>query len=191
MGRYASYGIVTSFRISLSRLDRAIQYHFFNKSLKDFDLNAVVSQFPLDLYDVNQSEDYLTFNLKDTIKSSDIAKLMRDFFRIYPHKFKDTEDLCEKLSGMTIEEMNDFARQNQEEHFHSFILYGYLYSMRIEVGGQVFYTATDVQGFTICCSYDKIVAEDDTEPFGFITELLRYRLRENPLAKTLLSFLSQ
>lgn len=191
MGRYASYGIVTTFRISLSRLDKAIRSRFPNKSLKDCDLGTVISQFPLDLYDVRLSDDYLTFDLKDTIKATDIVNLMRDFFRIYPHKFEDTEELCERLAGMTIEEMKDFARQKEEEHFNFFVLYGYLYRMKVEVDGYFFYIATDVCGFKIVCSYDKIVAEDDTEPFGFITELLRYRLLENPLSKTLLSFLSQ
>lgn len=191
MGRYASYGIIDSFRISLGSLNRAIRNKIWGKSLNDCDMETILSQFPIDIYDVEQTKDYLSFKLKDSVTPKEIAGLMSEFWEIYPSKFEGSVSLLENLSSMTMDELRSFAKQNREENFHEFTLYGNWYGMKLEVDGVILYPDTDVEGFLICSSYDKMIVEDDIEPFNFLTDLLRHRLSHNPLSGTLLSFLSR
>lgn len=191
MGRYASYGIIDTFRISLDSLDREIHRNIWGKSLKDFGLEEILSQLPLNIYDVEESEGSISFRLKDTITSKEIVGVMDDFFKIFPYKIKGIELILEKLSSMTMEELRSFARRREEENFQDFSLYGEWYSRPVKIDHHILYPNTDVKGFMIYSSCSKMVVEDDIEPFNFLTELLRYRLKENPLADTLISFLSQ
>lgn len=191
MGRYASYGIIDTFSISLDSLDECIRRSIWGKSLKDFDIDTVISQFPTDIYDVEQNDDYLSFSLKKTVTSKDIISVMAEFFEIFPRKFENTENLFKQLSPMTMDQLRMFARQKVEENFQVFSLYGRWYGMKVELGDKILYPGTDVEGFMIHSSYSKMIVEDDISPFDFLTELIRYRLQANPLSGTLLSFLSE
>lgn len=191
MGRYASYGIIDSFRISLSSLNSRIRDKVWGKSLKDYEMSEIISQFPTDVYDVEISEDRLSFNLKDSITSKDIVSVMEDFFKIFPERIEGKDILFKKLSSMTMNELRTLASQKEEMYFQNFRLYGIWYGMRVEVGNHIFYPETDVEGFLIYLSDSKMAVEDDISPFDFLTELIRYRLKENRLSNTLLSFLSQ
>lgn len=163
----------------------------WGKSLKDYDMDIIISQFPTNLYEIKQSDDFMSFRLKDSISSKEIVSVMSDFFRIFPRQIKDGDLLLGKLEAMTMDELRKFAKLRSEENFQHFSLYGMWYGMKIEIDGHYLYPDTDIEGFLICQSYGKMIVEDDIAPFNFLTDLLRYRLHENPLANTLISFLSQ
>lgn len=66
----------------------------------------------------------------------------------------------------------------------------YLYYTPVPIGDKKVYARTMVKGILINYDYSKTDTEDDTEPYRFLTSLLRYRLKDNPLSPTLLAYLS-
>ncbi len=194
MGRYSSYGIATLYAIPLADLDSVIKRHLYGKSIEDFNPDDLRALYPENIYDIHKTEDYVFILLKDCYNGSDIFSLLKDFAAITPHKRQLSPEILEGI-GKAIHDkpMNDvmkLAESQEYEGFQTLDLPEYLYWTPIPVGDKQVYSRTMVRGIMIGYSYDKTETEDDTEPYTFLTRLLRYRLKENPLAPTLLAFLS-
>ncbi|MDE7345562.1 MAG: hypothetical protein K2N48_02340 [Muribaculaceae bacterium] len=194
MGRYSCYGIATLIAISLKDLDNTIKKSLWGKTINDFRLKDLYSSYPEDIYEIYQTDTAIIILIKDCFNGTDIYSLLKDFSTISPDKRQLTPEIVEEIGEIIkdkpIKEVMALAERKEYEGFQTFDLPGYLYWTQIPIEDKVIYTRATVKGIMIGCNYAKIVTEDDTEPYQFLTTLLRYRLKANPLSSTLLAFLS-
>ncbi len=194
MGRYTSYGIATSYIIPLKDLENSIKNDLWGKSIDDFHYEDLYSLFPEDVYEIHQLEKYVIVLLKDCYNGTEIYSLLKDFSTITPYKrqlsAKVVEEIGQLIKDKPFKYVMELAEKGEYEAFQAIDIPYYLYWTRIPIGDKCVYSRTMVKGILIGYSYDKTITEDDTEPYAFLTSLLRYRLKENPLAPTLLAYLS-
>ena len=194
MGRYSSYGIATCYAIPLKDLENIIKRHLWGKSIADFNPEDLRKFYPEEVYEIIKTNTYVVILLKDCYNGTDIYSLLKDFSTITPHKRQLTPEIVEEIGNLIkdkpILDVMELAKKGEYEGFQTLDLPEYLYWTLIPVGDKQIYSHTMVKGILIGYSYDKTDTEDDTEPYTFLTKLLRYRLKENPLAPTLLAFLS-
>ncbi len=194
MGRYSSYGIATFYALPLDDLCSSLKYRVKKESIADFCINALRTLYPEDIYEISQTDTHLVISLRNDVDGSDIYRLLKDFAAIIPNKNQLTPGIVEEIGGLIkdkpLKEVMELAERKEYEGFQAFKLPEYLYWSPVPVGDRMVYSATMVRGIMIGYSYSKIITEDDTEPFQFLTMLLRYRLKENPLSPALLAYLS-
>ncbi len=194
MGRYSSYGIATFYAIPLADLESVIKRHLYGKSIEDFNPEDLRSLYPANVYDILKTETSVVILLKDCYNGSDIFSLVKDFATITPHKRQLSPEIVEGIGQVIndkpMKDVMELAKSQKYEGFQILDLPEYLYWTPVPVGDKQVYSRTRVWGILIGYSYDKTETEDDTEPYTFLTKLLRYRLKDNPLAPTLLAFLS-
>lgn len=194
MGRYASYGIATEYVIPINALDQEIRRTFYGKSIEDLNLEDLRALYPEEVYDIVKTDEYILVSLKECYDGTDIWSLLKDFSAITPHKRQLSPEVVEKIGRLIkdkpLEEVMELAERKEYEGFQLLDLPSYLYWTPIPVGDKEVYSRTKVEGITIGYSYAKTSTEDDTEPYAFLSKLLRYRLKDNPLSPTLLAFLS-
>lgn len=133
-------------------------------------------------------------SLKDKFNGSDIYSLLKDFSLIAPNKDLLTPEIADEIGAVIkdrpLEEVMDLAEEGQFYGFQKMDLPYYLYYTPVPIGDKKVYARTMVKGILINYDYSKTDTEDDTEPYRFLTSLLRYRLKDNPLSPTLLAYLS-
>ena len=194
MGRYSSYGIATVYALPINELCGSLNYRVKEESIADFCINSLRTLYPEDIYEISQTDTHLVISLKDNINGSDIYRLLKDFASITPNKNQLTPEIVEEIGDIIkdkpLKEVMELAEKKEYDGFQPLKLPEYLYWSPIPVDDRVVYTPTMVKGIMIGYSYNKIITEDDTEPFQFLTMLLRYRLKENPLSPALLAYLS-
>ena len=194
MGRYSSYGIATLYAIPLRDLSNEIKRVLWGKSIEDFNPEDLRTLYPEDVYDIQTNEEEILISLKDKYNGSDIFSLIKDFATVSPNKNQLSSDILEAIHELirdkTIKQVVELAEKKMYEGFQELDLPYYLYWTPIPVGNKVVYTRTMVKGIMIGFHYAKVDTEDATEPYSFLTSLLRYRLRNNPLSPTLLAYLS-
>ena len=194
MGRYTSYGIATHYAIPLQEMESAIKRRVTGKTIADFNVEDLYKIYPKEVYDIEQTEDCITIQLKECYTGTDILSLLKDFASITPYKDQlkpeDIMEIGEKIDGKAIKDVLDLAEQKKYYGFQDLHLPYYLYWTMVPIGDKWVYTNTTVKGIVIGYDYSKTETEDDTEPYQFLTELLRYRLKENPISNTLLAYLS-
>lgn len=194
MGRYSSYGIATSYVIPYEDLVKAINKKPLLKSGSDFDLQMLRTQYPEEVYDITRNADCIVISLKERYNGTDIYSLLKDFSAITPYPSQLSLDELQEIGAIIkdqpISVVLELADRNRHEGFQKFSLPYYLYRTPVQIEDVTIYPRAEVNGILIGISYTKMVVEDDTEPFRFLTTLLRYRLQSNPLAPTLLAFLS-
>lgn len=194
MGRYASYGIATCYAIPLKELDRAIRRRLYGKSIEDFNPEELRALYPENIYDIHKTDSYVIILMRECYTGNAIFSLLKDFSSITPYTHQLSPEIIEeiglKLKDRSREEVMKLAESREYEGFQPMDIPEYLYWTQIPIGDQVVYSRTMVRGILIGFSYDKTETEDATEPYAFLTELLRYRLKENPLSPALLAYLS-
>ena len=194
MGRYSSYGIATLYVIPIQDMEAAIKRKVAGKTIADFKVEDLYTVYPKEVYDIEQTEDCVRIELKECYTGTDIMSLLKDFATITPYKNqlrpKDIEEIGEKIEGKAIKDVLALAQKREYYGFQDLDLPYYLYWTMVPIGDKWVYTRTMVKGIMIGCDYSKTDTEDDTEPYRFLTDLLRYRLKENPLSATLLAYLS-
>ena len=194
MGRYSSYGIATLYAIPLRDLSNEIKRVLWGKSIEDFNPEDLRTLYPEDVYDIQTNEEEILISLKDKYNGSYIFSLIKDFATVSPNKNQLSSDILEAIHELirdkTIKQVVELAEKKMYEGFQELDLPYYLYWTPIPVGNKVVYTRTMVKGIMIGFHYAKVDTEDATEPYSFLTSLLRYRLRNNPLSPTLLAYLS-
>ena len=113
---------------------------------------------------------------------------------IAPNKDLLTPEIADEIGAVIkdrpLDEVMDLAEKGKFYGFQKMNLPYYLYYTPVPIGDKKVCTRTMVQGLLINYDYSKTDTEDDTEPYRFLTSLLRYRLKENPLSPTLLAYLS-
>lgn len=194
MGRYSSYGIATLYAIPLKDLEDTIKRRIYGKSIADFNIQDLRAIYPEEVYDIDKTEKTIMISLKDKFNGSDIYSLLKDFSMIAPNKCQLTPEIADEVGVLikdkTLEEVMELAKKREYDCFQTIDLPYYLYYTPVPIGDKRVYARTMVEGILINYSYSKTDTEDDTEPYCFLTSLLRYRLKENPLSPTLLAYLS-
>lgn len=191
MGQYSSYGIVHSFSISKESLNQRIRNKFFTKSLDNFGIDVITNQMP-DIYDVFLDDENINFKLKESFGPNDLANLIEDFFKILPYKpYDEINELTDLIRKSDPESIYNLAKSRTFYNFVDFRLYGIWYGMRIMIDGENFYPNTDVSGFMLYQSESKTVTENPLTTYDFMSDLLRYKLNPNPMAESMICFLSQ
>ena len=194
MGRYSSYGIATIFVIPLDDLDDAIKSSLYGKTIADLNIQDLSATFPKEVYDIDKTEKAIVITLKERFNGNDIYSLLKDFSMISPNKGQLSPEVADEIGNVIkdkpLEEVMKLAEKGNFECFQTFKLPYYLYYTPIQISDKRIYVRTMVHGILIAYSYSKTITEDDTVPYDFLTSLLRYRLKENPLSPTLLAYLS-
>ena len=136
----------------------------------------------------------IMIQLKDKFNGSDIYSLLKDFSMISPHKNQlypeIADEIGKEIKDKSLDEVMQLAKEGKYECFQTIDLPYYLYYTPVPIGAKRVYARTMVKGILMAYSYSKTDTEDDSEPYEFLTSLLRYRLKENPLSPTLLAYLS-
>ena len=194
MGRYSSYGIATLYAIPLEDLDNTIKRRIYGKSIADLNIQDLRAIYPEEVYDIDITEKTIVISLKDKFNGSDIYSLLKDFSLIAPNKDLLTPEIADEIGAVIkdrpLDEVMDLAEKGKFYGFQEMDLPYYLYYTPVPIGDKKVYARTMVKGVLINYDYSKTDTEDDTEPYRFLTSLLRYRLKENPLSPTLLAYLS-
>ncbi len=194
MGRYTGYGIVTSFYISRESLDESIRRKMYNKKLSDYeaDLPELLKKQMPEIYDLTIDDNWYEFRLKDYITMKDIVGIASEFFKIFPREISgETPEILESFKEMSVEKAMEEVKDGAGGfNFHYFCLPYYLYAMPVTIEGKELYPDTNVSGFELYTSDFNTSTENDLEPYDFLTQLIRYRLKEHPLADSLLAYLT-
>ena len=194
MGRYSSYGIATLYGIPLNKLEERIRREAYGKTLDDLNLDGLRIYYPENIYDIRKTESAIYISLKESFTGNEISSLLKDFAEIAPNKDllspEEADKIGEVIKDKPLDEVMELAERGKFYGFQTISLPYYLYYTPVIIGDKKVYTPTMVKGFLINYDYSKTDTEDDTQPYRFLTELLRYRLKENPLAPTLLAYLS-
>lgn len=194
MGRYSSYGIATLYGIPLNELEERIRREAYGKTLDDLNLDGLRTYYPENIYDIRKTESAIYISLKESFTGNEISSLLKDFAEIAPNQDllspEEADKIGEVIKDKPLDEVMELAERGKFYGFQTISLPYYLYDTPVIIGDKKVYTPTMVDGFLINYDYSKTNTEDDTQPYRFLTELLRYRLKENPLAPTLLAYLS-
>lgn len=194
MGRYTSYGIATLYAIPLKDLEETIKRRIWNKSIADFNPEDLRVYYPEEVYDIEMTETAIMIQLKDKFNGCDIYSLLKDFSIISPYKDQlypeIADEIGKEIKDKSLDEVMQLAKEGEYECFQTIELPYYLYYTPVPIGDKRVYARTMVMGILMAYSYSKTNTEDDTEPYEFLTSLLRYRLKDNPLSPSLLAYLS-
>lgn len=194
MGRYTSYGIATLYVIPLKDMEATIRRRLTGKTIADFNVEDLYTIYPKGVYDIVQTEDSVRIELKECYTGTDIMSLLKDFATITPYKNQlkpeSIEEIGQKIEGRSMKDVLALAQKQEYYGFQDLDLPYYLYWTKVPIGDNWVYAKTMVKGIMIGYGYSKTDTEDDTDPYRFLTGLLRYRLKENPLSATLLAYLS-
>lgn len=192
MGQYTTYGIIDSFDISKKSLDRDIKNKIWGKTLDDYGSDIVINQMPTHIYDVSEDDNFIRFKLKDPINMNDLANLVESFFEILPYSSPDdVNEIVSFIRKSDYETVKSISKSREYYNFVDFHLYGVWHRVSVKIDGQEFCPQTDVDGIMLFQSCDKTTTEDPISTYDFFTELLRYRLKSNPLSDSMICYLSQ
>lgn len=198
MGRYVSFGIVRTYCFFKKSIrDYVNDWFNLRLNLKEDDVkNALVEQMFPDIYDFTETDYGYEFTLKSDLSENDIVELLSHFWDVAHIPESEREEICETISGMSLNDALDLAEEKKFYKYQEFHLYGRFYGgspfvYPLTVNGKQIYIAAEVFGVMIGQSDSKTISESDIRPYDFFTELLRYRLRPCKLADSALVFLSQ
>ena len=155
----------------------------------------IINQLFPDIYDYKENDKYISFTLSDSVKSSDLIQCIKTYHSLVgigEDRAKKLEELCQQLEGKTIYEAYEYSDKNPSYLFQSEKLgynHGY-YAYPLVVNGERFFCCVYTSIIMIDSSSAKTVTEDDLLSYDFFTDLLRYRMRPNRLADSMIVFLS-
>ena len=195
MGHYISTGIVFQYRFSKKEVEQQYERSFWkNKPFSDLK-QAIIDQLFPDIYDYEEDDDYLYVFLSDSVKVVDIVTTMKAYYSLVgigKEKSKEMNRVIERLKGKKLNEVYQIAQERT-----SFLLYDtelgysfsyYAYPLLLE-GKKCFYSV-HASILTIDSSSSKTMTEDVLLSYDFFTDLLRYRMRPDKLADSMIIFLS-
>ena len=186
MGRYICTGII-------------YQYGFAKSSFRRIDSQDVKQQlisqlFPV-IYDFWEDESYFYFVLSSKVSVSDIVSLMKTYFSLRWQGKEEREELArvlQLLNGKTMTEAYGLAKEKQSYLFQSDELgYSYAYyAIPLVFNGERRFYPVHIWCMMIENSSAKTTTEDYLLSYDFFTDLLRYRMKPERLADTMLIYLS-
>lgn len=195
MGRYISTGIVFQYRFSKTEIEQQYERRYWKKKPFSELRQEIISQLFPGIYDHEEDDDYLYVYLSDSVKAEDIITTMKAYHSLIgmgKDEADEMERVVEKLKGKTLNDVYKIAQERESYLFYDTEL-GYSYSYYayplVLEGEKRFYSA-HVSIITIEASSAKTVTEDDLLSYDFFTELLRYRMKSDKLADSMIIFLS-
>lgn len=195
MGRYISTGIVFQYRFSKKKVEQQYERYFWKKQPFSELKQAIIDQLFPDIYDHEEDDDYLYVFLSDSVKVIDIITTMKAYYSLVgmgKEKTKEMERVIERLKGKKVIDIYHIAQERT-----SFLLYdtelGYSYSYYaypLLFEGKKCFFSVHASIITIDSSSSKTMTEDVLLSYDFFTDLLRYRMRPDKLADSMIIFLS-
>lgn len=195
MGRYISTGIIFQYRFSKMEIEKHYEQHYRERKSFGKIKQEIIDQLFPEIYNYKEDDDYLYVFLSDLVNADDLITTIRKYYSlvgINENNSADLEEVCEKLKGKTIEEAYDLAK---EKSLHLFwesdlgFIFAY-YAYPLVIGGKKTFYPVHASVAMIDSSPVKTATEDDLQSYDFFTDLLRYRMKPDKLADTMLIFLS-
>lgn len=194
MGRYISTGIVYQYCFSKSEVERQYEnIHWEKKSFSEIKQQIINQLFP-EIYDYEEDESNLYIYLSDSLHAEDLVSTMKAYCslaRMSNDKMKEIESIGVLLQGRTMNEAYKYAEEKPSCLFHRMELgTGSYYACPLSIDGQVNFYRVHASIIMIDSSSAKTMTEDDLLSYDFFTDLLRYRMKPDKLADSMIIFLS-
>ena len=195
MGRYISTGIVYFYLFEKSEVERAYERCSWKKKpFSEFKQDIINQLFP-EIYDYWEDENVIFFYLSDSLRGDDIASILQAYYSLFGENVdnnKHIKEIPDLLNGKTIKEAYEIAK-NKPLRLYREITIGYnygFYAYPLVIDGFRTFYKVRASILMIDSSSAKTITEDSLISYDFFTELLRYRLKPDKLADSMLIFLS-
>ena len=195
MGRYISTGIVFQYRFSKTEVEQRYERCFRKKKPFSELKREIINQLFPDIYDHEEDDGYLYVFLSDSVKVVDIITTMKAYYSLVgmgKEESKEMERVIERLEGKTLIEVYHIAQERTSCLFYDTEL-GYSYSYYaypLLLEGEKNFYSVYASIITIDTSSSKTMSEDVLLSYDFFTDLLRYRMKPDKLADSMIIFLS-
>ena len=195
MGRYISTGIVYFYLFVKSDVEREYEKrHRKKKPFSEFKQEIIDQLFP-QIYDYIEDEDIIFFCLSDSLRGDDFVSTIQAYYSLFGDNVdnnSDIKEITECLKGKTIKDAYEIAKNNKLRLFWEMIIgynYGF-YAYPLVIDGVRSFYKVRASIIIIDCSPVKTITEDGLLSYDFFTELLRYRMKPDKLADSMLIFLT-
>ncbi len=186
MGRHISTGII-------------YKYGFAKSSIPGINSNKIKQQvinqlFP-DIYDYQETDEYLLFGLSSNIQVSDLISAMGSYYALNglsKEESDEFEEVKKLLEGKTIDEAYEEAEETPSYLYQACELgyrYDY-YAIPLVIDGKRKFYPVHIWSIMIDSSSAKTITEDALLSYDFFTDLLRYRMKSEKLGNAMFIFLS-
>ena len=195
MGRFISTGIVYQYVFKKSDIEETYQREFWKKVTFSELREEIIEQMFPEIYTCDEDDDFIWFTLSDILSADDILSVMRTFYSFQGDGTECSEDfaeLCDKLKGKTVADAFLYSKE-KSSYLFQYMGMGYIYqyyAYPLTLSGKRFFNKVHVSVIMIEMSSAKTATEDDLLSYDFFTDLLRYRLKPEKLADSMLVFLS-
>ena len=195
MGRYISTGIVFQYRFSKTEVEQQYEIRFRKKKPFSELKQDIIDQLFPDIYDYEENDDYLYIYLSDSIKVEDLITTMKSYYSLVGMGEYESEEMDKVIESLKGKNLNDAYSIAQERVLYLFydteLGYNYAYyAYPLELEGEKSLFTVHLSIVTIYTSSAKTSTEDDLESYDLFTDLLRYRMKPDKLADSMIIFLS-
>ena len=195
MGRYISTGIVFQYRFSKTEVEQQYERRFRKKKPFSELKQDIIDQLFPDIYDYEENDDYLYIYLSDSIKVEDLITTMKSYYSLVGMGEYESEEMDKVIESLKGKNLNDAYSIAQERVLYLFydteLGYNYAYyAYPLELEGEKSLFTVHLSIVTIYTSSAKTSTEDDLESYDLFTDLLRYRMKPDKLADSMIIFLS-
>ena len=178
MGRYLVIGIATQLAFKKKEAETVLE------SVEKAKKHVTENYAPLEVYDMTENEDYVSFKLKDKLLETDLKDFLKDFYSdrlSFGSQTNEGERILEALEDIhTAEGVLSMADEKSWPHFQSDPYWDSIYvegKWRKEM--QIYVKGIDL-------SVDgKILIECTNGLFEYFASLLREKYKNHSLSKTL------
>ena len=195
MGRYISTGIVYMYAFNKAKVEKEYSSKFGKTPFSKIKPLIIDQLFP-ELYEQYENDEHFFLSLSKSIRGEDIASLMKAYFSLVGDKediFDTMEKLAEAMKGLNADQVYLFAGEVTEPFFSQVNLgTSYpTYMIPLVVNGKRHFFTASLLLIKIDNASSKTDTEDDIESYDFFTDLLRYRMKPEKLADSMIIYLSQ
>ena len=193
MGRYISTGIVFQYRFSKTEVEQQYERRFRKKKPFSELKQDIIDQLFPDIYDYEENDDYLYIYLSDSIKVEDLITTMKSYYSLVGMGEYESEEMDKVIESLKGKNLNDAYSIAQERVLYLFydteLGYNYAYyAYPLELEGEKSLFTVHLSIVTIYTSSAKTSTEDDLESYDLFTDLLRYRMKPDKLADSMIIF---
>lgn len=195
MGQYISTGIVYYYLFEKSEVEREYERLCWKKKPFSELKQEIINQMFPEIYDFVEDKDYIMFCLSDSLRGGDFVSTIQTYYSLFGKTVdnnKDIKEMTDCLKGKTIKEAYEIAKNNTLYLFWEMII-GYnrgFYAYPLVIDGVRSFYKARASILMINSSPVKTITEDSLLSYDFFTELLRYRMKPDKLADSMLIFLT-
>ena len=187
MGRFISTGIIYQYGINKAHIP-GIE----SSNTKQ----EIIDQLFPDIYDFREDENYLYFKLSDKVSVSDIISTIENYYdliHVFEHRCEEFERVKQRLENKSIDDVYKIAEEMPSYLFQTDEI-GYSYEpfyIPLLSSEKRALCPVHIWCILIDPSPNKTYSEDEFCAFPFYTDLLRYRMKPEKLADSMLIYISQ